>query len=116
MVQTRMVEQVLIHKLVMNPMRGNTENSVLVAWSDDKEKIVDFYNHEKVERYTNDGSPSFPVHGDSHNWQKEFRLGGCLEWYNPIDSFDQLNHYGQGIQQEWVDLDFLPNITVGVRV
>ena len=116
MVQTRTIQQVLIHKLVMNPMRGNTENSVLVAWSDDKEKLVNFYNNEKVERYTNEGPGSFAVHGDTHNWYKTFRLGGILEWYNPIDCFDQPNHYGQGIQQEWVDEEILPNIPVGVRI
>jgi hypothetical protein len=116
MVKTRTIQQVLIHKLVMNPMRGNTENSQLVAWSDDKDKLVNFYNNEKVESYTNEGSPSFECHGDSHKWYKSFKLGGILEWYNPIDSFEHPNRYGQGIQQEWVDLEILPNISVGFRV
>jgi len=26
------------------------------------------------------------------------------------------NHYGHGLQNEWVDVEVLPNITVGYRV
>lgn len=116
MVETRTIQQVLIHKLIMNPMRDNTENCQLVAWSDDKDKLINFYNNEKVESYINEGSPSFECQGDTHKWHKSFKLGGILEWYNPIDNFEQPNRYGQGIQQEWVDLEIIPNISVGFRV
>lgn len=116
MIQKRTITQVLIFKLVMNPMRGNTENSHLVAWSDDKEKLIEFYNNEKVTPYIDNGTPSFECHGDSHNWYKSFKNGSPLEWYNPIDDFDTENRYGQGIIEEWVDENILPNIVGYLRV
>jgi len=117
MVQQRQISQTLIHKLVLNPMRSNTENSILVAWSDCKDKLINWYNSQKApEPYTDNGSPSFECQGDSHSWYKVFSKGTELEWFNPADSLDNPNRYGQGIQEEWVDDTIIPNITVGFRV
>jgi len=117
MVETRQVEQILIWKLILNPMRANTEASNLVAWSDDKEKLLNWYRSQLVEPYSDNGSPSFECHGDTHNWHKVFAKGSQLEWYNPMDNEEGYqNHYGHGLQNEWVDVEVLPNITVSYRV
>ena len=53
----------------------------------------------------------------SKGYQVQGNLTPTLEWYNPMDNEEGYpNHYGQGLQNEWVDLDVLPNITVGYRV
>lgn len=117
MIETRQVTQVMVWKLILNPMRSNTEASNLVAWSDDKDKLLNWYKSQLVEPYSDNGITSFECHGDSHNWYKVFAKGSQLEWYNPMDNEEGYpNHYGQGLQNEWVDVEVLPNITVGYRV
>lgn len=115
--ETRTITQVKVWELILNPMRSNTESCDLVAWSDDRDKLLQWYKSKIVEPYTDNGSPSFECHGSSHNWHKVFEKGSELEWYNPMDSEEGIpNHYGQGLQSEWVDEDSLPNIHDGYRV
>lgn len=116
MVETRTITQVLIWKLILNPMRSNTEYSDLVAWSDDRDKLLGWYESQIVDPYVDEGSPSFECHGSSHNWNKCFAKGSVLEWYNPVNVHDSPNHYGQGLLSEWVDMEILPDINVGFRV
>lgn len=118
MIETRSLEQTLIHKLVMNRMTDNTESSSIVAWSDERDKLIEWYNSQRAdEPYYTIGENSFPAKGDfpaqysdQHKYYKSFKEGGPLEWYNPIEGFDQINRYGQGIQTEWVDTEKLPQI------
>lgn len=71
--------------LVLNPMRGRTEAQQLIAVSDIKDEILAFWRAEKVEPYK-DGE-----------WQRAYRAGGPLEWYNPPWSEDVRDHHGNGI-------------------
>ena len=113
MIETRTIEQVLVWRLVLNPMRSNTEAAAIVAWSDDKEKLLNWYSSQMVEPYSDNGSPSFECHGDSHNWHKVFAKGSVLEWYNPMNQLDgPPNHYGHGLHSDWVDEDLLPQINL----
>jgi len=105
--ETKLVEQVKIYKLVLNPMRSSTEDGKMVAISYSKEKLLDWYKSEMAEKdYVEEGTPSFDCQGDSHQWRKTFKKGSVLEWYNPINLFDRnsiegLKHYGHGIQEQW---------------
>jgi len=110
MIQTRTITQVLVWKLILNPMTSNTESSELVAWSDDKDKLLEWYNNHIVTPYTENGHSTFECHGTSHDWYKTFEKGSILEWYNPMSPDGTVNHYGQGLQCEWVNEDILPNI------
>lgn len=100
----------------MNPMRANTEAVDLVAWSDDRDKLIEWYKSNLVDPYVDNGNPSFECHGDSHNWHKTFLKGSELEWYNPIDIEQGINHWGQGLVSEWVAEDILDQIQIGYRV
>jgi hypothetical protein len=101
MTQTRTVTETLFYLLVLNNMTGNTEGATLVAMSDDRERLVNWYNEQMApELVKEEGKPSFPSHGESHTWHKTFKVGGPLEWYNPAD-LDKVNHYGHGIQEQW---------------
>lgn len=105
MVETREITQVLIWKLILNPMCERTEAATLVAWSDDKEKLIQWYKSQLVEPYT-----------DS-NWHKVFAKNGVLEWYNPTNiESDGLDHWSHGITNEWVNQDILESVNVGYRV
>ena len=85
MVETRIVEQVLVWKLILNPMTERTEAAELVAWSDDKEKLMSWYNSQLVEFYRDD------------NWGKTFSKGGILEWYNPMYQNGEIDSFGHGL-------------------
>ena len=90
--------------LRMNPMRGRAEDIKIIIASLERERVVNFYNEQLVEPYTEEGSPSFPVHGDKYLWRKTFKKGGPLEWFNPID-LNKVDHaFGHGISEEWAQL------------
>lgn len=98
-------------------MRSNAETSNLVAWSDDKDKLLNWYRLHLVNPYIEYGDPSFETHGHSHSWHKVFAKGSPLEWYNPMDFEDGTpNCFGQGLYSEWVDMENLPHINIGYRI
>ena len=79
-------------------MRGNTEECELVAWSENKEVLLKWYNAQKVEPYVDIGRPSFSCHGSTHHWHKTFAKGGPLEWFNPMHHQDgEVSRFGSGI-------------------
>ena len=100
--ETRTITEEKIYKLILNPMRGNTETWNIVAIAYEKQKLIDWYNSLlAIEVYKENGSPSFECHGDSHIWHKTFREGSELEWYNPCPNFEQ-DYYWHGIGEEWI--------------
>lgn len=118
--ETRQITQVKIYKLVLNPMRGNTENASMVAIAYDKSRLLNWYEEQRAtEAFVEVGSGSFECHGDTHNWHKTFKKDSPLEWFNPMDS-EQPNHYGHGIQEEWTTEEaiqhFMGNNYSGVQL
>lgn len=108
--ETRTIQQVLIHKLIMNPMNARTEESNLVAWSTERNNLINWYNNEKeIDVYT-DVQENYGFENEVKNWRKTFKKGSHLEWYNPLYNFEEVNHYGQGFQVEWVNEELLQNI------
>jgi hypothetical protein len=89
--EIRTINQIKIYYLVMNPMTDRTEASKIVVMSDDKQRLINYYTDNMVAPYI-DG-----------NWHKGFRKDSPLEWYNPIPLDGTLNHWGQGLKEEWVD-------------
>lgn len=107
--ETRQITQVKIYKLVLNPMRGNIENASMVAIAYDKSRLVNWYEEQMAtEAFSEVGSGSFECHGDSHQWNKTFKKGSYLEWYNPT-GLGELNHYGHGIQEGWTTEEAIQN-------
>ena len=82
--EERVITQRKTYKLLLNRMVGRSENVELVAIGYDKQKLIDWYEEQKVLPYQ-DGS-----------WHKVFRKGSDLEWNNPLEFSD----FG-GIQEEW---------------
>lgn len=94
MPETRTIEQVKIYYLVLNPMTDRAEACMIAAFSDDKERLMQWYNSLKVEGY-NDG-----------RYGKIFKKDSPLEWFNPMDNEDgTLGFFGHGLQSEWVDVE-----------
>lgn len=100
-------------------MKGNTENSTVVAVSYEKQKLIDWYNSLLApEPYKDNGKVSFPrkrnidgYSNASHSFHKVFIKGSELEWYNPCDSFKGPDRNGQGLSFQWVEEgDITPSI------
>jgi len=123
--ETRQIDQAKIWMLHLNPMRANTESKEMVAVSDNKEKLIKWYNDEKAdEPYYSIGDNHFPAKGDmpenkieDQKFYKVFKKGSVLEWFNPLDNEERMNdedgthnHYGHGLYYEWVNEDVLENV------
>jgi hypothetical protein len=70
--------------LQLNPMRGHTEDIVQVAVAATKEELTAFVDGERVEPYMDVADSPFGLGVCTFN--KIFRKGGPLEWFNPPDS------------------------------
>jgi hypothetical protein len=109
--ETRQITQVKIWKLILNPMTSNTENGSLVASSDNRENLLNWYKNEFAdEPYYSIGEHYFPAKGLSpenfigeYKYYKVFKQGSVLEWMNPMLDETQLDDYGHGISWQWVD-------------
>ena len=88
--ETRSVEQTKIYFLVMNPVTDRAESGNIVLVSTSRDSIINFYNNERVETYSDD------------RFRKSFRQGGPFEWYNLLYDFNNVSHFGHGIKEEWV--------------
>jgi hypothetical protein len=75
--------------LYLNPMRSNAENMVAVAKARTREELEAFVARERVESYSDVENEAHPEGTESNGyyrpgtWNKCFRKGGPLEWYNP---------------------------------
>ena len=98
-----MTEEIKIYVLWMNPMRENTEVRKPMAGSYDKDKLIAWYNEQKAKDiWMDEGLRSFGCLGASHKWHKTFKKGSVLEWYNPLENFEELNHHGIGLEEVWL--------------
>lgn len=108
--ETRQITEVKIWGLILNPMKGNTEDSVIVAMAYEKQKLIDWHNSLFAPEPYKDTAPnSFPKKGDfdgySDNAQvfhKVFIKGSELEWCNPCENFDSPDHHGHGLISQWI--------------
>jgi hypothetical protein len=84
--------------LILNDMRGRCEDMRPVARAETKEALLAFLEHERVEPYKDDGMHTIVHDTDTlaqmaggpvvekipqYYWNKTFRKGGPLEWFNP---------------------------------
>lgn len=100
----RMISQIEIWVLSMNPMQERTEAADLVAISYSKQALIDWMEAEKApEPYYDDGFSQFG--GGGKQYYKVFKKDSKLEWYNPLDDVNIPNRYNQGIHQEWAEAD-----------
>lgn len=89
--ETRQIIQVKIWMIVLNRMTSSKiEYKEIAAVSDDKEKLVQWYNSQKVEPW-NDG-----------RWGKQFAKDSPLEWFNYQD-LDQPSSFNHGLYSDWVE-------------
>lgn len=98
--ETRITTEVRIFVLVLNTF-GRAEEGEAVAVSDDYDRLVDWYLNQFADDSYRDGG-----------FYKTFKKGSKIEYNNPCGSvvLNNLNHFGQGIHDEWVSEDKYINI------
>ena len=96
--ETRLVKQVKVYFLIMNPVTDRAESGRIAMMSTSRENLITAYENEHVAVY------------DDGNFRKVFKQGGPLEWYNPVWTFDGVDPFGHGLSEDWVDMQNLPHI------
>lgn len=96
--ETRLVEQVKVYFLIMNPVTDKAESGRIAMMSTSRQDLITAYENEQVAIY------------DDGNFRKVFKQGGPLEWYNPVWTFEGVDPFGHGLSEDWVDMQNLPNI------
>ncbi len=94
--ETRLVEQVKVYYLVMNPVTDRAESGRIAMMSTSRQNLISAYENEQVVIY------------DDSNFRKVFKQGGPLEWYNPVWTFEGVDPFGHGLSEDWVDMENLP--------
>jgi hypothetical protein len=88
-----------MYALMLNDMRSsNVENIEVVRTGQTSEELADWYRDQLAPEPWNDG-----------RWNKAFKAGSDLEWYNPATSIDVLNDFWGGIYDnvpDWVPLGY----------
>lgn len=99
--ETRIIEQTKVYKLICNPMSGCAEETVICAISTNYDTLVRWYNEQFADK----------AYREDHFF-KQFKKGSPLEWYNPIHNtgLGDVSTFGHGITEEWVDTRTLQEV------
>ncbi len=96
--ETRVVQQVKVYYLIMNPVTDRAESGRITMMSTIRQNLITSYENELVAVY------------DDGNFRKVFKQGGPLEWYNPVWTFEGVDPFGHGLSEDWVDMDNLEQL------
>ena len=105
--EERIVKQVRIYKLILNPMVCAYEAGEIVALSGDYNRLVSWYEEQKL----------YEPYRDDSGWYRTFAKESPLHWFNPADNLELncTDHFGHGISDEWVNEDVWYNICESER-
>ena len=100
--ETRTITEAKVYSLVMNGIFQKAEDCFIVKISFEKQSLIDFYRAERCEPYKREYNGIF--------YTLHFKEGGPLQFCNPIHWFecglyDQINTFGEGIHEEWIELN-----------
>ncbi len=94
--ETRVVYEIKVYKLLLNPMHWRCEDGHIVALSTDPQKLLDWKNSFLVERYSEEWHPMW------WSWNKTFAKGSVLEWYNDSGPWFRQDLINGMIAFEWI--------------
>jgi hypothetical protein len=86
--------------LVLNPIRGRTEDRSTFGPFDSKEVATNYYKALRVAQYEEPGLSPWGPHETM--WRKCFAAGSELEWMNAVDdeTFTTRGRFGHGVHEE----------------
>ncbi len=100
--ETRQKTEYKIYYISLADVRGGVDKAIPVAVFDDIEKLRTWYENQRGD-WTDEPSPD--AFGQIHAYQKAFKKGSPLEWYNPAINLEPENHpdnFG-GVGYAWVE-------------
>ena len=86
-----------VWKLILNHMKDSIEKGDVVAWSEDKNILLKWYNSNRTKPYVE--IIDYGRFGIKH-WNKTFAKESILEWYNAMNDDGTPNIYGHGLHYE----------------
>ena len=107
--ETRTITEYKIYALKLSHVKGGVDRLITVAIFDDYDKLVSWISSQKEQWKDEEKSTDF--YGRNHGYDKAFKKGSALEWYNPptsmfVNDDGSCNDFG-GICSAWVrSLDF----------
>lgn len=104
--ETRQKTEYCFYVIVLNPMKGRAEDINGVAAFTSKEEALAFYLSCVTEPWVDEEqTPDF--FGNAHSYNKAFKRGSLLEWYNPPFQTDMIERMhdamGCGIVEHWTE-------------
>lgn len=105
--ETRNITEYKVYVLTLADMHGGVDKARPVAVFDSLDKLKSYYQSQLADApYSDKGYNSYAGH-DDYSYQKVFKKGSPLEWYNPADSTDDKTEYNDicfgGVFHQWVD-------------
>ena len=104
--ETRTIEEVKIHLLVMNNMTQNMEHGDTVAYSFDRDKLIQWKYDQLALGPWKDEGPNYFGNGGTKIYHKVYRKESILEWYNPIND-NSINNFNHGIVEKWIQEKYI---------
>lgn len=106
--------------VVVNPMRGQSEEQRTIGPFTSRDAAMTFVRNEEVEPYKDSGDNSYVSPApNSYTYQKCYRKGGPLEWFNGInvDEVGFLNHGIHEVTYEPLSFEeWLGDLTAGMDI
>lgn len=93
MFETRTKTEYHVWILFLNPMRGRVEVKQAVAIADSEENLLKWYQDQLTELWTDDSFEVPDIWGNFKKWNKNFKKGSPLEWYNLREDSDIKNFW-----------------------
>ena len=99
--QTRILKQVLLFAIHLNPVTARCEDTIMVAVSGDRDKLIAWFESQLAEK----------PYRDSDGYYKVFAKGSPLEMFNPADISEiERDVFGVGIEEAWVNAHAIERI------
>ena len=102
--ETRQITEYKVYVLCLANMHGGVDKASPVAVFDDIEKLKNYYNSQLADQPYID-EPSSDSYGNVHSWNKVFKKGSPLEWFNPASSLEAVSWHDAafgGVVEDWV--------------
>lgn len=115
--ESRTINENKLYILCLSDVRGGVDRASNIIASYELQTLVDYYNEQK-EPWVDENKEGVPdYYGNVHRYDKTFKKGSKLEWYNDVDNNSGLiahtckNSFGN-IYFEWIEDGFTPNIDI----
>jgi hypothetical protein len=104
--ETRGKTEYKLYILELAEMHGGVDKASVVAIFTEYQKLKDYYNSQLAEKPYKDKGINMNDNSGNYVYQKVFKKGSPLEWYNPANNLE-IKSYQEcsfgGVRVEWFE-------------